>query len=313
MWFKQVQFFQLQTPIPYNASKLTDQLQTFVFTPCLPSFPASYGWVSPVEEEDAPLVHAVNGNMMICLQFEEKILPTTVIRQELLKKIKLLELERGRRVPQKEKYVIKEELIQTLLPKAFTRISRTYAYIDTKNNWLVIDSISTAKVDKILDLLKKSLLAADIKLVTAKLAPTLTHWLVHENYPDVFSIEKSGVLMDPSNEGHVIRCQQQDLSANAIQLIIKEGCEVKQMALAWNELINFVLADDFTLRNIKYQDKVIDQANEMEPETLRKQFEVDFLIMAETLSQLLRELYDLFIPAEKTEPVAEITTAEALQ
>lgn len=297
MWFKQAQIFQLITPIPYDANKLTEQLQTFIFTPCLPSFPFSYGWASPVEEDDAPLVHAVNGNMMLCLQFEEKILPSTVIRQELLKQVKQLELERGRRVSQKEKYNLKEELIQTLLPKAFTRLSRTYAYIDTKNNWLVIDSTSSAKVDKVLDLLKKSLTSLELKLVTTKLAATLTHWLMHENYPDSFNIEKSGVLMNPSNEGHVIRCQQQDLSADAIQQILKDGCEVKQMALSWNELINFVLADDFTLRNIKFQDKVIEQANEMEPETKRKQFEVDFLIMAETLSQLLRELYDLFFAA----------------
>ena len=48
------------------------------------------GWISPVDEQDAPLVQSMNGYLMMCLQIEEKILPPIVVRQELIKKLKKL-------------------------------------------------------------------------------------------------------------------------------------------------------------------------------------------------------------------------------
>lgn len=296
MWFKQIQIFQLANSFTYDAAKLSAQLEPLSFTPCLPSFFASHGWVPPLDEDDAPLVHALNGNMMICLQIEEKILPAVVIKQELVKKIKEIETERGRKVLQKEKYALKEEIIQTLLPRAFSKFSRVHAYIDTKNNWLVVDTTHAARIDKFLDLLKKSISNTDVQAFKIeKLSPILTRWLIKNDYPNTFAVEKSCVLRDPNKQSRIIRCQQQDLSANAIQLIIKDGCEIIQLALTWHDHVQFVLADDLSLRSIKFNDEITTQAMEMEAETARQRFETDFYIMTETLAKLLNDLLPLFI------------------
>jgi recombination associated protein RdgC len=234
--------------------------------------------------------------MMICLQIEEKILPATVIRQELSKKIKEIAQLRGRKVSQKEIQALKDDVTHSLLPRAFSKLTRVYAYIDTKNQWLVIDTASAPKTEEFMELLKKSLTAANIQPVkTAKLAPILTRWLLNKDYPQAFSIEKSCLFRDPNKEARTIRCQQQDLSANSIQLIVKEGCEVNELALAWHDHVNFVLADNFSLRSIKFQDEVIAQAKEMEPETKKQQLDADLLIMAETLSGLLKDLLAVFV------------------
>mgnify|MGYP003574952026 FL=1 len=74
---------------------------------------------------------------MICLQVEEKILPAVVIRQELNRKLKKLKRRKNRKVYQKEKYSLKDEFIVTLLPKAFSRLTRVYLY-DIKNHLLVL-------------------------------------------------------------------------------------------------------------------------------------------------------------------------------
>lgn len=100
--------------------------------------PSSIGWVSPVDEDGAPLVRAVNGCMMLCMQIEEKILPAAVIRQELMDKVKQIESDEGRKVYQKQKLSLKDEITMTLLPRAFSKFTRFYAYIDTKiNGWLL--------------------------------------------------------------------------------------------------------------------------------------------------------------------------------
>ncbi len=83
MWFKQIQVFQLTDSIAYSPDKIAEQLEPLAFTSCLPSMHSSAGWIAPVDVENAPLVHGMNGNIMLCLQIEEKILPATVVRQEL--------------------------------------------------------------------------------------------------------------------------------------------------------------------------------------------------------------------------------------
>lgn len=290
MWFKQAQIYSLQTAIPFDPSQLADRLAPWVFTPCLPSFPASQGWVSPIEEEDAPLVHAMNGRLMICLQFEEKLLPAVVVNQTLKKQIQVLESQHGRKLPHKDRLNLKDEIVHTLLPRAFTKLSRVYAYIDTKNQHLILDTISVPRIEKFLEWLKKSFSSFAVQPAISKFSSELTRWLSHQDYPQEFSIEKACVLSDPREQRRVIRCQQQDLSAQSIQLILKEGCQVNQLAMTWNDQVQFTLTDEGALRSIKYPDEIVAQAKEMEPETKRQQFEADFLIMGETLSGLISAL-----------------------
>ncbi len=292
MWFKQALIYQLSDPIPYRPEQLAEQLSPLVFTPCLPSFPMSQGWVSPLEQEEtAPLSHGAQGYMMICLQIEERILPAVVIRQKLQQKIKEIETQQDYKVTQKEKYALKEEIIRTLLPKAFTKLSHIYAYFDCKNNWLILDTSNLPRAEMLLALLKKSIPTIQFRaLETPKLASVLTQWLIQGNFPQAFSIEKSCVLIDPNQKSRIVRCQQQDLFAHGIQALIKDGCRVKQISLSWQERVNFALLDDCSLRSIKFQDAVIAQVKELEPETTQQQFDADFIIMAETFRALLADL-----------------------
>ncbi len=296
MWFKQVQLFELTKALAYSPDKLAEQLESMAFTSCLPSLPSAHGWVSPLDIEGAPLVQAMNGYMMICLQIEEKILPATVIRQELTEKIKLIEMRDDRRVSQKEKLSLKDEVMMTLLPRAFSKFTRLYAYIDTKNNWLIISTTNTNKIEQFINLFKRCVTENIRPKELKKLSPFMTQWLKNQNYPKEFSIEKSCLLQDPQQQKRVIRCQQQNLFAGSIQELIKDGCEVKQLAICWHDRINFVLADDFSIRSIQYQDDVLSESTNIETETREQQFDADFFIMSATLSTLLLDLIEWLSP-----------------
>ena len=145
-------------------------------------------------------------------------------------------------------------ITHTLLPRAFSKYTRVYAYIDTKNHWLVLDTITPSKVEKFLNLFKKTFSEVNCQCIdTQKIAPLLTRWLKHNNVPPAFEIEKTGVLKDSHQQGRMIRCQQQDLQAPGIQSLLKDGYEVHQLSLNWQEKMRFVLVDDFTLKSICYQ------------------------------------------------------------
>lgn len=300
MLFKQIQLFQLTDSIRRSFEELEKNLEDFAFRPCLPSMASSAGWVSPIEGEETPLKRVINSCIMLCLQIEDKILPATVIRQELAKKIKQIETSENRKIRQKEKLNLKDEMIATLLPRAFTRLTRVYAYIDTKNNWLILGTANEKRGEEFLSLFKKSISENIHAFQFKKLSSTLTFWLKNQNYPSSFAIEKSCVLQDPNQQTRIIRCQQQDLFANSIQTLINDGCEVKHLAMNWQDRINFILsADNFSLRSIQYQDE-IKQWNDMEAETKEHQFNADFYIMTETFSLLFKELLNGLM-AEKQE------------
>src|SRR3989338_3436115 len=138
MLFKQIQIFQLSNSFNCSAKNIELCLNRFLFSPCLPSLALSSGWVPVLDEEDAPLLRTISNCTVFCAQFEEKILPASVIRRALAEKIKQIEISENRKVRQKEKWSLKDEITMTLLPRAFSKFTKVYAYIDAKHRWLVL-------------------------------------------------------------------------------------------------------------------------------------------------------------------------------
>lgn len=305
MWFKQIQLFQLNTLLtaPENLIK---KLEDLAFQSCMPSMPTSIGWTSPIDEEGAPLIQVMNGYIMLCMQIEEKILPSVVIQQELANKVKAIQKAEDRKIRSKEKLNLKDEITLTLLPRAFSKLSRVYAYIDPNNKWLVLNTTNAKRVEQFISLFKKSVTEDIESIELKKLSPIITHWLKNQSYPNTFSIEKSCVLQDPEDQKRVIRCQQQDLFAASIQSLIKDGCEVKQVAMSWQDRVNFVLiAENFSLTGLQYQEEIVAQVKEMEAETALQVFTADFFIMTQTLTTLLRELQEAFVHVRAKEKLVE--------
>ena len=294
MWFKQAKIFQLSSSIRFTPTSLIEKLEDFIFQNCLPSMPFASGWASPVDEEDAPLAQTMNGYTMICLQIEEKILPSIVIQAELAKKIKEIEAVENRKIGQKEKYRLKDDITAMLLPRAFSKLTKVYAYIDPKNHRLVLGTANAKKIEQFISTFKKTFGENINSLQIKKLPVIMTSWLKHQNYSSAFSIEKSCVLQDANHQSRVIRCKDQDLFAGSIQSFIKDGCEIKQLALNWHDRIDFVLVDDLSLQSIRFKEEIIAQAEEMEAGTKQQQFNADFLIMTGTLDGLIQDLLDSF-------------------
>ncbi len=293
MWFKQIQVFQLSTRFKHQASDIHHRLEPFAFEPCLPSMPSSMGWVSPLEEDDAPLTRGMNGCFMITLQMEDKILPAAVVNQALKEKVKQIELNEARKVRQKEKLNFKDELIHTLLTRAFTKFTTLHAFIDTRNHWLVLNSISPAKTELFISMFQKAFGECIDDGETIKPSSLLTHWLKTQQYPQEFTIGKACVLQDPEQQNRIVRCQQQDLFTSGVQSLFKEGFDAIQMELCWQDRIRFVLADDFSLRNVTLAEEDIIEMKETY-ETKQEKFDADLILMSESLTGMFKDLLAIF-------------------
>lgn len=238
------------------------------------------------------LVYGLQGYQLFCMQIEEKVLPPIVVQQTLAERVAIMATERDSPVSPREKRSLKEAIILDLLPKSFSKRSKVYGYIDTQQGWLILDTASRTKAEQFVTLFKRSYPQVDCyPLATQSLPPLLTRWLLHQDIPTDFMIEKACLLKDPNQQNRQIRCQNQDLSASPIIDLMKAGCQVHELALSWRDQIEFVLGSDMTLKSLRYQDAVLNEAREALDETPAQRFAADFAIMSDALSQLLTELY----------------------
>lgn len=291
MWFKQVQAFQITTSIPRSAEVLEEKLGKMIFEPCRANTPFTAGWAAPIDEDDETLVHAYKDYRLFCLQIEEKVLPAYVIRQELKEKVKHIELTQQRKVSHKEKYAVKDEIYRTLLPQAFTRITKIYAYFDLTNKRLIVNTTNAKRIETFTSLLQKTIdNIAIISFPTKNLHTIMTNWIQKDNCPKSFYVEDACVLKDPAMTSKVIRFNGQDLFSESIQLFLNDGYKVDQIVINWQEQVTFVLKENFTLGTVKFTEAVVNEIKENASETPEEEFAANFIIMAETLTLLVNDL-----------------------
>src|SRR5690606_25287850 len=129
----------------------------------------SLGWIAP--REDTGLVYTQNGQYLITLRADKKLLPTTVINQVAKAKAQDIEEQQGFKPGSKQMREIKEQVTDELLPKAFSVYRDTRVWIDTHNNWLVIDAAAAAKSDEVLGMLAKAMEALPVSPLYVEQSP----------------------------------------------------------------------------------------------------------------------------------------------
>lgn len=129
MWFRNARVFRFTKPFDISAEELEEKLQADAFKPCGPQETSRQGWVPPLGKHGEQLVHSANGYHLIALRKEEKILPGPVVKEAVEEKAEAIEFEQGRKVRRKEKDEIKEQVMLEMLPQAFSKNRRSFAYL----------------------------------------------------------------------------------------------------------------------------------------------------------------------------------------
>lgn len=304
MLFKNIILYQLTTPFNYSSEALNEKLQTNAYLPCPRYENASQGFVSPYQNDHELFVHTLQHCMLFAFCKEEKIIPSSVIKDELQSKIMLLEKNEGRTVYRKEKNALKEEILLNLRQQAFTRKTVTYAYVDTKLNWLIINTASRNKAEEICSLLRKTLGSFKVSLPGLKRQPhlTMTHWLTDKQDLPNFTIDNNCEMLDPKQKSAMIKCKEQDLNADEIIKHLQLGKQVVKLAMSWDNKISFEFSEDLAIKKIKFADLMENHKEEIKNKTPQERLDMDFAIMTGEFSNFLPNLWSLFdgfVPVEE--------------
>ena len=293
MWFKQVSFYPLNKDKLPDLETLSAKLQEAEFAP-----PQGLDWFGegfvPPEGFSPELVFPADFTWSVALKKSEKVLPAGVIREILDDKIAEIQEAEARTVGRKEKQELKEQITDDLLPRAFTRSSRTQAVCDTRSGFLLVNQASATRAENLLAKLREALGGLEAKLPNTKQSPSslMTEWLLQGACGGGFELDDMCELKGTGDAAPTVRVSKQDLTADEVVQHVKTGKTVTQLGLVWREQIAFVLTQDFTLKRIQYLDVLQEEAESHGDDAASLAF-ASQILMAEALSALLQELVSL--------------------
>lgn len=295
MWFKNLRLYRLTEQWTFTSDELNTALSEYSFNPCGSLDLMRYGWVPPLGRQGSEFVHATNGYLMICAKKQEKILPAAVVNEQLEEKAVAISEAEARNVGRKERQTLKDEIIFSLLPKAFAKSSLDFAYIAPQENLIVVNASSAKRAEDLLSALREALGSLRAIPIAPKNIPTqtMTHWLREGKLPQDFELGEECELQ-AGKDGRVIRCKNQDLHADEVRSHLDSGMFVNKVAISWKETIHCVLDDQLAVKRVKFEEKIVEQANDRSPDSKAEQFDADFAIMSLELKSFIKALLNAF-------------------
>ncbi|HKM15255.1 MAG TPA: recombination-associated protein RdgC [Marinospirillum sp.] len=290
MWFKALRIYQARTEQPWSSDSLEQALATKPFRSCSSTEESTAGWVSP--SNGAMLVHSQGEHWLLKLKIEEKILPASVVREQLLETVEALEAAENRRVGRKERQNLTDELRLTLLPKAFTRSRYVWVWLDGKNNRVMLDTTTDKQAELALNLLREGLGSLPVIPLNTQLAAVqvMTEWAMQQPPAD-FNLLDSCELRDADDDNAIMRCRGQNLASDEIQQLLAAGKRVTQLGLSWQEQLSFTLTDTLMLKSLNFAEHLQQEAADVNPDQDPLiALDAEFILMNNTLMPLIDQL-----------------------
>jgi len=229
---------------------------------------------------------------LLCARKEEKMLPASVIKDMVEEKVNLLEQEQGRGATKKEKEQFKEDITFELLPRAFSRITDTHAYISPENNIIVINASARGKAEDLLALLRKVLGTLPVTSFDPDICvdETMTEWLSEQKLGGKFTLGMEAEFNALGDDGAVVRVKNQDLTCDEIKAHLDADKYAVKIALEWDESLSFILCEDLAIKRLKFFDVLQEQNDDIDSDDVVAKLDADFALMAGELNRLINDL-----------------------
>lgn len=289
---KNLTLYRIGAEMPADAEALEADLERAHFVPCAPTEPISAGFVPPRGHDHGALVEVVDGEWIIRLQTEQRLLPPSVIADRVEELAAQMEDQTGRKPSKKVRKDLKEVATHELLPQAFTRRRSMLCWIDPVAKLLVVDAASGARADEFVSLLIKTIsVPMNLHLVQSAETPAacMAAWLMDGEPPAGFSIDRESELKSDDETKSVVRYQRHALDTNEVREHLMHGKRPTRLAMTWKDRLSFLLTDDLQLRKINFLDLCFEGRATPEKD---EQFDADVALATGELRELIPALIE---------------------
>ncbi len=298
MFFKNLTAYRLTQSVDFDACFVANALETKPHREPASQELATYGFINPTVQHGTALVEtapAPSGEyLLIAAKKTERILPGSVIRDELKKKVDEIEEGQARKVYKKERDQIKDEIIQAFLPRAFLKSKATYALIMPAAGLILVDTGSAREAEDLLSTLREVLGSLPVRPLCVKIAPSasMTDWVKTQKAPEDFFVLDECEMRDTHEDGGTVKVKRQDLTADEIEMHIATGKIVTKLSMAWQDKLSFVLDDKLSIKRLRFEELLHDQAEADGGEDAHGQAVASLIIMAGALAAFIPALLE---------------------
>lgn len=292
-FFKNAIVYRLPMPFQFSAADLEERLDRRRLTPCGTLEAERTGWVN--SSVLGRTVHAVNGQLLIAMGHHKKLLPSSMIKQEVERRVALLTAEQGGvPVGRKRRSQLKYEVRTELLAQAMVRTITTRAWLDTVNGWLVVDASSSTRAERLTTELRDALgtLAVTLLETEQSASATMTAWLRADEAPLGLALDTDLELQN--KDGATVRYTRHALDGADIKKHLEQGKLVTKLGLTWKDRVAFVLTNKIEIKRLDFltlsMEKELTSDDEGPDSPEDEQFDADLLLMSGDLATKLAEL-----------------------
>ena len=253
MYFKNAIAFPFRGEI--SLDELEEKLLTCRFRECGSNESLTCGW-TPAHDER--FVYPVGFIWLIALKTQSKILPGAVVRQHANKLAAVIEKEQGYKPGRKQMKEIKERALEELLPKALTKDSTTYAYIDPNAKLLVVDAGSVSKADDVTSMLIQCGAVIGLRTMHFGISPSaFMSSVLLGGAGEEWTLGRDCDLKEADHGGEL---HYRHLNFEGVEDHLAAGKVPVKLALVYEERVSVVLTQAGHLKKIKVLDLAAEDA-----------------------------------------------------
>ncbi|WP_018916048.1 recombination-associated protein RdgC [Vreelandella zhanjiangensis] len=306
MWFKHLHLYRLHGAPELDSTTLSDALQAHAAKPLGNADARRLGWTAPAGRlSGGQLLHEIQGQRLLSVLRQERLLPASVVKEEVDEQVADIEAREGRKVTRKEKTALKEQVTEALLPRAFVRSQKIDLWWDTRRHLIGINASSRTRAEDLLDLLRETLGSLKATPLSSQTLPirAMTTWLGDPaSRPADLQLGDQVELKAKGDDG-VLRARQVDLDSDEIQQLLESGRQASKLAMSLEGRLSFVLHDDLALKSLRFGDALIEEADHADDgDDALARLETDFILMAQALSDDVARLIEWLDGENKQEP-----------
>jgi recombination associated protein RdgC len=248
------------------------------------------------------------GSHLICLKVETRSVPANTIKEMVEEKIAQLKAQDpDAKITGALKKTLKEEIKNELLPRAFSKYERIYAYWDSKLSYLVINLASRTKAETFAAALKNAMPELTISALPVQSIhePTvsMTNWLTTGQHPAELELLEAVTIRDVDEEDNKgsIKYANQDLNDDRLKGYLGETKTVSELEVRYDNKTSFILTEDLLIKSVKWSDEIKEEADNSGDDDSDSYLLSAFTVMQAEVKVLVKYLLDDCFGGEQLE------------
>ncbi|MET4696680.1 recombination-associated protein RdgC [Endozoicomonas lisbonensis] len=268
----------------------------------------STGWVPPSKASENFLALPIsNDAIVLCLQHQERPINSKAVKQEVARRVAVLEQEQDRQIFRAEKQQISDDVMAVTAPNVLPVTTQIYGLILPNKGLLVVAASSNKQADLFIKTLRLSCGSLPVALPVTKShpEPVMTNWLTMQAPESMILGNNCKLNIDNS----AVTVKNEDVTSSAVIEHIESGMKVSELELLIMHKCSFVLTSELYIKRIHLDDVVTEPA--LEAETTDESFHAEMLINAQVVAEIFDKVCLSFNglegPAEQPVNVDQMT------